>query len=36
MLFRVAFGAALHFIQAFDDPHSAGFEAGMAKLAEVR
>lgn len=36
MLFSVAFGAALHFIQAFDDPHSGGYEAGMAKLAEVR
>lgn len=36
MLFSVAFGAALHFIQAFDDPYSAGYEAGMAQLAEVR
>lgn len=36
MLFSVAFGAALHFIQAFDDPDSAGYEAGMAQLAEVR
>lgn len=35
MLFSVAFGAAVHFIQAFDDPYSGGLNGSIMELSEV-